>query len=121
MILWHQFVFKSGYSNSYKVKQEVFFYDDEYEMYEYYDSMKWATQEFKECKVNDLCPCKSQKKYKKCCKNKVDRCNRILNTIHYNQKSILIDNELGFEEPILLPQYKNNEINRIINNIKKDN
>lgn len=112
-------VFANGISNSYKIKQEVFFTDKEYEMYEYYNSVEWATEKFKNCKVNDLCPCGSNKKFKKCCKEKIDRCKQILHIIHYQQEDLLINKKLGFEDPVQLPNYKNLEIQKLFNLPKK--
>ena len=59
--------FKSLDLVMFKVKQEVFFTDDEYEMYKYYESLEWADKKFGDCGANNLCPCGSGKKYKNCC------------------------------------------------------
>ena len=58
-------------------------------------------------------PCDSGRKYKKCCKSKVDRCKRVRYTINYNQNDVVIDESLGFEEPIRLPKYKTDEISKL--------
>lgn len=94
--------FNSGNNMTYKVKQEVFFTKEEYEMYEYYCSNDWAKKEYIKCKVNQKCPCGSNLKYKKCCKNKVDRCLHVFYTIHHKKESLILNNELGFEEDILI-------------------
>lgn len=111
--------FADGQSSTYKIKQEIFFENSEYELYEYYNRLDWASEKFKNCKVNDRCPCGSNIKYKKCCKNKVDRCNTILNNMHYNQSALMINDKLGFEDPILLPQYIGDDMKKIFNKIKK--
>ena len=53
--------FNSGNSVAFKIKQEVFFTDDEYEMYQYFERYEWADKKFKNCGVNSLCPCGSTK------------------------------------------------------------
>ena len=58
-------------------------------------------------------PCGSGIKYKRCCKAKVDRCKHIMYTINYNQNDVVIDEILGFEEPIQLPNYKTEEISKL--------
>lgn len=105
--------FASGKSNSFKLKREVFLEDSEYELYKYYDSATWATEPYRNCGVNEKCPCGSGRKYKKCCKSKVDRCKRVRYTINYNQNDVVIDERLGFEEPIRLPKYKTDEISKL--------
>ncbi len=94
--------FDNGKSATFKIKQEVFFTDEEFDLYQYFDKYEWADSKFKKCRVNSLCPCGSNRKYKKCCKDKVERCNRILNTMHFHQEDIMINSKLGFENPIQL-------------------
>ncbi len=58
--------FSSGNSAAFKIKQEVFFTKDEYDLYQYFEkNMNGQIKKFKECGVNQLCPCGSNKKYKK--------------------------------------------------------
>lgn len=102
--------FKSLDLVMFKVKQEVFFTDDEYEMYKYYESLEWADKKFGDCGANNLCPCGSNKKYKKCCRDKVKRCNRILNMIHYQQDDLLINKKNGIEKSVQLSNYENKEL-----------
>lgn len=111
--------FASENSASFKIKQEVFFTDNEYEMYKYFNEYKWGDIKFKNCKVNDLCSCGSNKKYKKCCKDKVERCERVLNIIHYQQDCLIINNNLGFEVPIQLSNYEQSELKRKFEFLKK--
>lgn len=111
--------FNSGNSATFKIKQEVFFTDDEYEMYQYFETYEWTDKKFKNCGVNSLCPCGSAKKYKKCCKDKVERCNRILYTMHYQQDNLMINKKLGFEEPVQLSNYEHSELERKFGFLKK--
>lgn len=111
--------FNSGNSAAFKIKQEVFFTDDEYEMYQYFETYEWSDKKFKNCGVNSLCPCGNTKKYKKCCKNKVERCNRILYTMHYQQDNLMINKKLGFEDPVQLSNYEHSELERKFEFLKK--
>ena len=70
---------------------------------------------------SDKCLCGSNLKYKRCCKDKVERCFQIMDTMHYSQKSILIMEELGMEEPILMPISKNKEMKELFTNLKNRN
>ena len=62
--------------------------------------------------MNSLCPCGSNKKYKKCCRNKVENCERILNIMHSQQDSLFINKKLGCEEPVQLSNYENSELHK---------
>ena len=104
--------FASGKSAAFKIKQEVFFDKTGYEMYKYFESGEWATEKYKKCGVNSLCPCGSNKKYKKCCRNKVQNCERILNKMHFQNDSLFINKELGCEEPIQLSNYEHLELKK---------
>lgn len=57
-------------------------------------------------------PCGSNKKYKKCCRNKVQNCERILNIMHFQNDSLFINKELGCEEPIQLSNYEYLELKK---------
>lgn len=111
--------FASGKSASFKIKQEVFFTDDEYEMHEYFNQYRWGDIKFKNCRVNELCPCGSNKKYKKCCRDKVERCKRVSNTMHYQGDNLMINKNLGFEDPIQLSNYEQSELQRKFEFLKK--
>lgn len=102
--------FDNGKSATFKIKQEVFFTDDEFDLYQYFDKYEWANSKFKKCGVNSLCPCGSNRKYKRCCKDKVERCNKILNTMHFHQQDIIINSKLGFENPIQLSNLEQTEL-----------
>ena len=104
--------FESGKKASFKIKKEVYFTKDEYEMYEYFESYKWAETKFKNCGVNSLCPCGSKRKYKKCCRNKVEECKRILNKMHNQQDELFINKKLGIEEPVQLTNYETSELQK---------
>ena len=112
-------LFSDNHKVSYKVKRDVFLHSEEYEFYNYWKSYKWTS--FKKVHRNEKCLCGSNKKYKKCCKSKVDRCFEILNRMHYRQNEIMIFDKIGLEEPILMPASKNKEIEEILDNIKKNN
>ena len=111
--------FDSGNSAAFKIKQEVFFTKEEYEMYQYFEKYEWANKEFKKCGVNNLCPCGSNKKYKKCCRDKVERCIRILNLMHFQQDELLINKKLGFEDPVQLSNCEHAELQRKFEFLKK--
>ena len=102
--------FDNGNLATFKIKQEVFFTDDEFDLYQYFGEYEWANSKFKICGVNSLCPCGSNRKYKKCCKDKVERCNKILNTMHFHQQDIMINSKLGFENPIQLSNLEQTEL-----------
>lgn len=104
--------FGSGKKASFKTKQEVYFTKDEYDMYKYFESYKWADAKFKNCGVNSLCPCGSKKKYKKCCRNKVEECKRILNKMQNQQDELFINKKLGIEEPVQLTNYETLELQK---------
>ena len=111
--------FNSGDSAAFKIKQEVFFTKEEYEMYQYFERYEWTNKEYKKCGVNRLCPCGSNKKYKKCCKDKVERCIRILNIMHFQQDELLINKKLGFEKPVQLSNYEQSELQKEFEFLKK--
>lgn len=110
--------YKSGESNTFKIKQEIFFDVSEYKLYEYYNSLDWASKKFKKCTVNSKCPCGSNIKYKKCCKSKNDRCNYIFNKMHNNQKDLIINYELGLEDPIVLPKFIGDDMKKTFDKAK---
>lgn len=112
-------IFSDHTTTTYKVKKEVFLDKEEYEFYQYWKMYEWA--KMKNIRRNDKCKCGSGLKYKKCCKEKVEKSIQIMNTMHNNQKDILIVKKLGIEEPVLMPASKNKEINEMIKNLKKDN
>lgn len=111
--------FASGNDASFKIKQEVFFTDDEYDTYNYYESYKWGDKKYKTCRVNDMCPCGSNIKYKKCCKEKVDKCINILNTMYYQQEKLMINKKLEFEDPVQLSNYEKSELKSKFKFLKK--
>ena len=104
--------FESGDSAAFKIKQEVFFDEEGYEMYKYFESYEWSNKKYKKCGVNSLCPCGSNRKYKKCCRNKVENCERILNIMHYQKDNLFINKKLGCEEPVQLSNYEHSELQK---------
>ncbi len=111
--------FSSGNSAAFKIKQEVFFTKDEYDLYQYFEKYEWADKKFKECGVNQLCPCGSNKKYKKCCRDKVERCSRIIHIMHFQQDELLINKKLEFEDPVQLSNYEHSELQKKFEFLKK--
>lgn len=57
-------VYSNGQVISYKIKNEVFLTQDQYDLCNYYESMSWASKDYRNTKVNEKCPCGSGKKYK---------------------------------------------------------
>ena len=57
-------------------------------------------------------PCGSNRKYKKCCRNKVENCERILNIMHYQKDNLFINKKLGCEEPVQLSNYEHSELQK---------
>ncbi len=112
-------IYSNNKTITYKVKKEVFLDKKEYEFFEYWKTYKWT--KMKTLGRNDKCLCGSNLKYKRCCKDKVERCFQIMDTMHYSQKSILIMEELGMEEPILMPISKNKEMKELVTNLKNRN
>ena len=112
-------VYSNGKVITYKIKNEVFLTQGEYDFCNYYESMSWASKDFRNTKVNDKCPCGSEKKYKKCCKSKVDRCYLVMNNAQ-NNRNILIDDRLGVEEPVLMPYSKNQEMKKLFEKLRND-
>ncbi len=106
-------VYKDGHSVSHRVKPEIFFTNEQVEFYKYYKSLSWGNPIYKKYPVNNKCPCGSDKKYKKCCKNKVDECWRIFNNQRLNRE-ILINTELGMEEPVRMPNNTGKEIREMV-------
>lgn len=112
-------VYSNGQVISYKIKNEVFLTQDQYDLCNYYESMSWASKDYRNTKVNEKCPCGSGKKYKKCCKTKVDRCFSIFNNAQQNH-NILINDKLVVEEPVLMLQSKNIEMKKILDKLRTD-
>ena len=106
-------VYKDGHSISHRVKSEIFFNKEQVEFYKYYQTLEWGNPTYKKCKVNSKCPCGSNIKYKKCCKNKIDECLRIFNNQQLN-RNILINEGLGMEEPVRMPGYVGQEIRELV-------
>ncbi len=112
-------IFSDHSTITYKVKKEVFLDKEEKEFYKYWESYEWT--KMKNIGRNDKCKCGSGLKYKKCCKEKVERSFNIINEMHNHQKNIIINKELGIEEPILMPESKNKEMQDLLENLKKNN
>ena len=66
-------------------------------------SLQEAVQEINNCKS-----CKGLTM----CKNKVEGCNRILYTMHYQQDNLMINKKLGFEDPVKLSNNEHSKLER---------
>lgn len=106
-------VYKNGHNMTHRVKSEIFFTKEQVEFYKYYQTLKWGKRIYKKYQVNSKCPCGSNIKYKKCCKNKIDECWRIFNNQQL-KKNILINESLGMEETVRMPSYMGQEIKEMV-------
>lgn len=111
-------VYKDGHSVSHRVKSEIFLTNEQVEFYKYYKKLTWGKPIYKKYPVNSKCPCGSDKKYKKCCKNEVDECWRIFNNQRLN-RDILINTKLGMEEPVRMPNNTGKEIIEMVERERK--
>lgn len=105
-------VYKNSHE-SYRIKNEIFFTNEQIEFYKYYRALEWGNPKYSKYPVNGKCPCGSNIKYKKCCKRKVEECRRTF----YNQqhrKDILINDYLGIEEPVRLSSDVGKEIRELV-------
>lgn len=89
-------------SKVYKKKKEIFYSDYEQSIYATFKGLEWVN--YLHLGKNEKCFCGSNKKYKKCCFNKIERCKLIMSNIKnktINDK-VLIDNKLGIEHQVKL-------------------
>lgn len=95
-------VFKNYNTKGFKKKKEIFYSDFEQEVYTTFMEMNWGN--YMNLGRNEICYCGSNKKFKKCCINKIDRCKSIYNSIKCNKlnEQSIINNYLGIEEPVEL-------------------
>lgn len=87
-------------AKAWKKKKEIFFSDYEQEIYEMYFNFEWAKN--KKLGKNEKCFCGSEKKYKKCCYDKSQRCFLIINNLKNKSihNTVAINNWLGIEKSI---------------------
>ena len=76
------------------LKKEVFFYQLDKEAWELFKSSSWV--EYRELGRNDKCACISGKKFKICCKDKIDICKRMYSDIEQNRNNYKVhDDAIG--------------------------
>ncbi|MBG9768183.1 DUF4238 domain-containing protein [Bacillus vallismortis] len=73
--------YNSGYKE-FKVKKEVFFYEEDLTSYEFFTSFRF--RKYKNLKRNERCVCKSGMKYKNCCLIYVQKAELIFNDFQRN-------------------------------------
>lgn len=124
--------YENGTVKSYTVKKEVFFNDEDEEIFEKYvtyctQMIQFQNQHGRAIGRNDKCLCGSGKKLKKCCLNKYMQAKYIYDMIRCNQTSWMATKSKFVEMPINefwgfeneLPRSSQNIINRV-RDIQKD-
>lgn len=124
--------YENGTVKSYTVKKEVFFNDEDEEIFEKYvtyctQMIQFQNQHGRAIGRNDKCLCGSGKKLKKCCLNKYMQAKYIYDMIRCNQTSWMATKSKFVEMPINefwgfeneLPSSSQNIINRV-RDIQKD-
>lgn len=124
--------YENGTVKSYTVKKEVFFNDEDEEIFEKYvtyctQMIQFQNQHGRAIGRNDKCLCGSGKKLKKCCPNKYMQAKYIYDMIRCNQTSWMATKSKFVEMPINefwgfeneLPRSSQNIINRV-RDIQKD-
>jgi hypothetical protein len=108
--------FKSGLYESYILKKEVFFYEDDEKAYNLFANLEF--QKFESLKRNQCCLCGSGKKFKKCCLSAFQKAevmkNHIMSKLSHdiymvNPKYVSersIEELRSFKEPELVKQLK---------------
>lgn len=95
--------FNSGAVSGATLKKEIFFYNSDQELWEFFRRYDW--KKYDELKRNDICVCGSNKKFKNCCKDLYQGAERIMNDIEISQKknditSFVADPKVTVERPI---------------------
>lgn len=109
----------NGNHKMYKVKKEIFANQKAQDLYDHWHKLEWGIR--KGTPVNEKCPCGSNKKYKKCCKNMDDECQSILYKMHYTNQAHLHASKNGIcEMPIELPMSESNNIFNLIKQVNKN-
>ncbi|MCT1577049.1 DUF4238 domain-containing protein [Oceanobacillus kimchii] len=108
--------YKSGLHESYILKKEVFFYENDEKAYNLFANLEF--QKYENVKRNQVCPCDSGRKFKKCCLSAFENAEIMKNHIMKNvsHKIYMVNPEYvsersiaelkSFEEPELLKQVK---------------
>ena len=65
-------------------KKEVFLLEGDYEILELYRTLQFGR--YSKIKRNDICLCGSGKKYKRCCINKVQKCEKMYSELASKNK-----------------------------------
>ena len=92
--------FKSGKVSNATVKKEVFFYNKDKEIFDFFTSHKWI--EYKNLGRNDKCLCGSGEKFKRCCLDKYDTVKSIINNMQMrnHRNEIVVNKNAMFEKSI---------------------
>jgi uncharacterized protein YchJ len=77
--------YKSGATTGTVIKKEIFFYEDDEEIMDFFESTDWL--KFESLERNDVCLCGSKKKFKKCHMNLTLECKRMIDHIKNNGDS----------------------------------
>lgn len=95
-------VYSNFSSQGYIKKKEIFYSEEEQDLYETFSDLEWGN--YTKLGRNEKCFCGSNKKFKKCCYEKVERCKLIMNNIKNESLSerSVIDNRFGLEESVEL-------------------
>lgn len=97
--------YNDGFFRSYTLKKEVFFYDDDADIFENYvqycsQLIDFKKQHGRDIGRNDKCLCGSEKKLKKCCHKKYEQSKFIYDMIRYKQTDWMHTKSNYVEMPI---------------------
>ncbi|MEH6983962.1 DUF4238 domain-containing protein [Priestia megaterium] len=93
--------YSSGLKTGATLKKEVFFYESDKKAWDFFVSFEFVT--YQNSKRNDVCPCKSGKKFKKCCLDKYNSSVKIirkLDEVQTNWTTILVSPQATSERGI---------------------
>lgn len=85
--------YNSGVTSGATLKKEVFFYERDERAWNFFTTHKFI--DYKDAKRNSLCPCGSEKKFKKCCLDLYEESMTIIN----NLQRIKSDNRIIYVNP----------------------
>lgn len=74
----------NGPTSFYNNKKEVFLFEEEYDIFELYQTLEFS--KFLKLSRNDTCKCGSGKKYKKCCIDKIEKCKKMYSEVESKNK-----------------------------------
>ncbi|WP_200411252.1 DUF4238 domain-containing protein [Virgibacillus salexigens] len=78
-------IYDNGDSASSTIKKEIFFYDTDKELWEFFVSLKYTKFIKNEIGRNDRCLCNSGKKFKNCCQDKFNQIMEVLDNMRYKR------------------------------------